>query len=236
MKKILAIIPARGGSKGVPRKNIKHLYGKHLIGWTIEAAKKSKYIDRLIVSTEDKEIAEVSKKYGCEIPFLRPKELAKDDTSGIDPVIHAVNCMKNDYGYNPDYVMLLQCTSPLRNEKQIDESIELILENENSESLISITEVEHNPYWNKKIDKNGFLKDFIEYDKSKFVRRQDFKKIYRLNGAIYIAKTDLLIRQKSFDTKFTIPYIMDKKSSIDIDTIEDFELAEFYISKLNNSF
>ena len=232
MKKILSIIPARGGSKGVPRKNIKNLNGKPLIAWTIESSKNSKCIDRLIVSTEDKEISEISQKYGAEVPFLRPDEFSKDDTPGIEPIIHVINYMKNNHNYYPDYVMALQCTSPLRNEKHIDEAIELILSNENADSLISVTEVEHTPYWNKLIDDKGFLSDFIKYDKSKLSRRQDFEKVYRLNGAIYIAKTDMLLTQRTFETKNTISYIMDKKSSVDIDTIEDFNLAEFYIKKI----
>nr|HPK54819.1 acylneuraminate cytidylyltransferase family protein [Smithellaceae bacterium] len=109
-KTVLAIIPARGGSKGIPRKNITNLAGKPLIAWTIEEAKKSKYIDRLILSSEDNEIIQVAKEWGCEVPFIRPRELAEDDTLGIEPVLHALNTIKKKY----DYVVLLQPTSPLR--------------------------------------------------------------------------------------------------------------------------
>ncbi len=233
MKRILAIIPARGGSKGVHRKNIKELNNKPLISWTINAARKSKYIDKVIVSTEDEEIASTSRKYGAEVPFLRPNNLAEDDTPSIDPIMHAIQYMKNNHNYCPDYVMLLQCTSPLRSEYHIDEAIELLLSNENADALISVTEIEHPPQWNKIINKHGYLQDFIEYDKTKLVRRQDFEKVYRLNGAIYIAKTDILLEKKDFESSRTISYIMDRKSSMDIDTIEDFQLTEFYMKKNN---
>ena len=115
-KTILAIIPARGGSKGIPRKNIKPLAGKPLIAWTIEEAKKSKYIDRLILSSEDEEIIRIAKKWGCEVPFVRPKEFAEDETSGIEPILHAIETLSEKY----DYVCLLQPTSPLRTVNDID--------------------------------------------------------------------------------------------------------------------
>jgi len=120
-KTILTIIPARGGSKGVKRKNVRNLAGKPLIAWTIEAAKNSKYLDRVVLSSEDKEIIKIAKEYGCEVPFVRSKELAKDDTPGIDVVLHALNMIRERY----NYVVLLQPTSPLRTECHIDECIEL---------------------------------------------------------------------------------------------------------------
>ena len=126
-KKILAIIPARGGSKGVPRKNIKEICGKPLISYTIEAAKRSKYIDRVIVSTDDIEIETVSKNYGAEVPFLRPNELAGDNSPTIDCVIDVIERLKIDEGYFPDYIALLQCTSPLRDENHINEAVEQLM-------------------------------------------------------------------------------------------------------------
>ncbi|SHK01229.1 acylneuraminate cytidylyltransferase family protein [Tepidibacter formicigenes] len=228
---ILAIIPARGGSKGVPRKNIKNFNGKPLIAWTIEAAKKSKYVSKVLVNTEDKEIAQISKEYGADIPFLRPENLAQDDTPTMDVIIHTIKKLKENSNYNPDYILLLQCTSPLRNENHIDEAVELII-NKKVDSIISVTEVEHTPFWMKKIDNNGHLQDFIAYDKKKLTRRQDFPKLYRLNGAIYIAKTDKLLEFKDFETNRTIPYVMDRVSSIDIDSLEDFNIAQFYMKNL----
>lgn len=162
-KCVVAIIPARGGSKGIPRKNIKNLNGKPLIAYTIEEALKSKYVDRVIVSTEDLEIAEISKSFGAEVPFFRPKELAQDDTPGIEPIIHAINYLLNDENYNFDYVMCLQCTSPLRNSKQIDEAI-LEMYNKDADSAVSVCESEVNPYWMKVI-KNGKMVDYLNDNK-----------------------------------------------------------------------
>ncbi len=229
-KTILAIIPARGGSKGIPRKNIKILAGKPLIAWTIEEAKKSKYIDRLILSSEDEEIIKVAKKWGCEVPFVRPKELAKDDTPGIEPVIHAIKTLHENY----DYVCLLQPTSPLRKVEHIDAAIELIIKM-NAESLVSVKEVKENPYWMFEIDNNSFLNKFINENIP--IRRQDLKELYVLNGAIYISKTDALIKNKSFLIDTTIAYKMDEISSVDIDEEMDFQVCEFLLQqKLKSNF
>ena len=227
----MAIIPARGGSKGIPHKNIKDLNGKPLIAWTIKESLKSKYIDKLIVSTEDKEIAEISKKYGAKVPFLRPAELALDSTPGIDPILHAVKWFKNR-NCNFDYVMCLQCTSPFRTYDQIDEAIENLFKKD-ADSVVSVCENEITPYWMKKI-KNGKLKDFLDEDVF-YVRRQDVPKVYRLNGAIYLAKTQLLLNIKNWYTENTIPCIMDEISSIDIDNMLDFKFAEFLMKENKNA-
>jgi len=227
-KSVLVIIPARGGSKGVPKKNIKSLNGKPVISYTIEEAKKSKYIDRIVVSTDNKDIAEVSKNYGAEVPFLRPSELAKDDTPGIDPIIHCINWLKENEKYLPDYVCLLQCTSPFRRVQQIDEALERLIY-ENFDSLVSICESEVTPYWMKKIEK-GKLKDFLEHS-TFYIRRQDAPKVYRLNGAIYISKIECLLKNKNWYTDNTAPYIMDKVTSVDIDDIIDFKFAEFLMKE-----
>lgn len=230
-KSILAIIPARGGSKGIPRKNIKTLAGKPLIAWSIEAGKKSKYIDRIIVSTEDKEIRDISLIYGAEVPFLRPKELAQDNTSSVDTIVDVIMKLKDIEKLEYDFILLLQPTSPLRNEKHIDESIDLLISNlDKYNALISVTELEHPVYWNRNIDDSQRLRNFMEYDKNKNYRRQDFMKTYRLNGAIYLIKTDAFLNYKNFETKDTLAYIMNRKSSIDIDCIDDLELAEYYMS------
>lgn len=230
-KSILAIIPARGGSKGIPRKNIKTLAGKPLIAWSIEAGKKSKYIDRIIVSTEDKEIRDISLVYGAEVPFLRPKELAQDNTSSVDTIVDVIMKLKDIEKLEYDFILLLQPTSPLRNEKHIDESIDLLISNlDKYNALISVTELEHPVYWNRNIDDSQRLRNFMEYDKNKNYRRQDFMKTYRLNGAIYLIKTDAFLNYKNFETKDTLAYIMNRKSSIDIDCIDDLELAEYYMS------
>jgi len=226
-KKIIAIIPARGGSKRLPVKNIKKLLGKPLIAWTIEQAKKSKYIDRLIVSTDDKKIAEISKKYGAEI-VKRPKKLATDKAKTIDAVSHLLEILEKEK-YIPEIVVLLQPTSPLRTEKDIDETIKLFLRKK-VESVVSVCEVEHPPYWYFKINSRGFLEPFI---KSQYLykRHQDVPKVYRVNGAVYIANPKTLYKYKSFYCKKTLPYLMSSERSIDIDNEIDFKLAELILKK-----
>ncbi|MBC2400055.1 cytidylyltransferase domain-containing protein [Clostridium tetanomorphum] len=229
-KRILAIIPARGGSKGIPRKNIKDLNGKPLIAYTIEEGIKSKYIDKLIVSTEDKEIADISKNYGAEVPYLRPEEISKDETPGIHPIIHGIEYF-DKHNNNFDYVICLQCTSPFRSAYQIDEAIEKLIEKD-ADSIVSVCESEVSPYWMKKII-NGKVTDFLE-ESTFYARRQDTPKVYRLNGAIYIAKKHILMNYKSWYTENTIPYIMDEKTSLDIDNIMDFKFAQFLIKEKEN--
>ncbi|ACD23611.1 acylneuraminate cytidylyltransferase family protein [Clostridium botulinum] len=220
---ILAIVPARSGSKGLPGKNILNLNGKPLIAHTILASKNSKFVTRVVVSTDDKEIAEISKKYGAEVPYLRPNSLAKDESLTIDSVFHMLDYLEKYEGYFPDYVLLLQCTSPLRNEQHIDEAIEKLVKS-NFYGIISICESEVNPYWTN-IFKNESLKYFLEAGKN-ITRRQDLPNIYRYNGAIYLAKTEALKREKTFEVENLTGYVMDRESSIDIDTEIDFKIAE----------
>lgn len=225
-KKILCIIPARGGSKGVKRKNIRDLAGKPLIAWTIEEARKSNYIDRVVVSTEDAEIAEVSKRCHAEV-IERPDELAQDTTPSMDVVFHVLNVLM-DQNYYPDYVMLLQCTSPFRKAFHIDEAVSLLLgKEETADSLVSVTVTEHPPYWLRTVDGNGFMQDFINHNRDQHQRRQESGEIYRLNGSIYLCKTNALKEAKDFETSRTIPYVMEGRYSTDIDTEEDFSLCEF---------
>jgi len=228
-KSILAVIPARAGSKSIPQKNIRYLLGKPLIAWTIEEAKKSKYIDKLILSSENKKIIEISKIYGCEVPFIRPSELAQDDTPGIAPIKHAIKFYVNT---KFDYIICLQCTSPLRMVKDIDNAIELCIES-NTNSLVSVCEVKHHPYWMKTIDKNGHLSNLIDGDVEYF-RRQDLPKIYRLNGAFYMATPDIILGTNSWFTPNTKFFIMNEISSIDIDSELDFLFAEFLLKNSAN--
>lgn len=219
--KILAIIPARGGSKGVPRKNIRDLAGKPLIAWTIEEAKKSRYIDRLILSSEDDEIIEVAKQYGCEVPFKRPLELAQDDTPGIEPVLHAIEQCP---GY--DYVVLLQPTSPLRTVGDIDGCIEKLLSN-GGDFCVSVTEPEKSPYWMYTVSNDRMVPLMPQED---FVtRRQDLPKVFALNGAIYVGKSNSLIKEKSFLTEYTLGFTMNQINSVDIDTEFDLSYCEFLL-------
>ena len=227
MKKIIAIIPARGGSKGLPRKNIKTLVGKPLIAWTIEQAKSSRYIDKIIVSTEDQEIEEIAEKYGAEI-IKRPKKLAMDKSITIDVIFQALKILKAE-NYNPDIIVLLQPTSPLRSVEDIDNAIKLFLNN-NCKSVVSVCETSHSPYWCFKIE-DEYLKPLFE-EKYLRMRRQDLENIYKPNGAIYISTPQALYKYKTFYSNCIIPYIMPAERSIDIDNKIDFMLAELLIKNV----
>lgn len=226
---MLAIIPARGGSKGVPGKNIKDLAGKPLIYYTIKAAKESKYIDRIIVSTDYKEIAEVALKYGAEVPFLRPDELATDNAKAIDNYIYTVdrlNNMNKDGGL--EEFIVLQPTSPLRTSTDIDNAIKIFYE-KNADTVISVVKAEHPPTWYKKISKDGILVDYFSLTDNS-LNRQEAEETYLPNGAIYILKYKALKENYGYYNSKTYPYIMKQESSIDIDTILDFKLAELLIT------
>ena len=221
-KTFLAIIPARGGSKRLPRKNVLDLCGKPLIAHTIEAGLKSNYIDKVVVSSDDEEILEISKKFGAET-IKRPDELASDTATTFDAIKHTI---ENFERY--DYIVLLQPTSPLRNEKHIDEAIEL-LEEKKANAIISVCEMEHSPFWSNTLLDDGSMKGFLK-DEILNKRSQDLEKYYRLNGAIYICKTDKLLEEKTFMLKNKIyAYKMSRKFSIDIDEEIDFIITKTLI-------
>lgn len=223
-KTFLAIIPARGGSKRLPRKNVLDLKGKPLIAYSIESGLNSKYIDNVVVTSDDDEILTVSKKYGADT-IQRPKELANDTATTFDTIKHTI---ENSEKY--DYIVLLQATSPLRDEKHIDEAIEL-LESKNADAVVSVCEVDHSPLWLNTLDHTLSMKSFLR-DEVLNTRSQDLEKYYRLNGAIYICKTEKLLEEESFLLKDNIfAYRMDRENSIDIDEEIDFEMAEFMMKK-----
>ena len=227
----LGIITARGGSKGIPKKNIKLLVGKPLIEYTFEAVKKSKLLDRCIVSSDNDEIIKFAKSENIEVPFKRPAKLATDDAKSVDVLIHAVNYLINQENYKPDYIITLQPTSPLRTAEDIDNSIKLVMNDKEADSLISVTEVPHNfnPF-SVMIYNGKYLEHYI---KNKVImRRQDKPIFYARNGAaIYITKFDLLMKEKKIIGKNCLPYFMTKERSIDIDDFFDWEIAEFLIKK-----
>lgn len=220
-KDILAIIPARGGSKGTPKKNIKLLLGRPLIDYTIKAAKESKYINKIMVSTDDKEIKEIALKSGAEVPFIRPDHLATDTSKVIDACLDVLDKFR-ELNYVPDLIVLLQPTSPLRKTLHIDEAISIMFRN-NADAVISVSECKH-PSITLRIDEENKLKSFYNQEYC-FENRQFIEKAYCMNGSIYICKTSLLIEQQTFFNENTLPYIMSCKDSIDIDTNFDFELA-----------
>ena len=220
-KKILAIIPARGGSKRLPRKNILDLAGKPLIAWSIDAAKGSRYIDRVILSSDDVEIIEVAKRFGCDVPFTRPKELAEDTTRSIDVVTHALKSLEEVY----DYVILLQPTSPLRTSEDIDAAIELCLEKE-ATSVIGVCEMEHSPLWSNTLDESMSMERFLD-EKYNNSRSQDLPTYYRINGAFYMSKVESVLKEETFFVQKNIyASLMSQEHSVDIDTKLDFIVAK----------
>jgi len=221
-KSVLGIITARGGSKGFPGKNIADLAGKPLISYTITAGKNSKYIDRLILSSDDEDIIRVAKEVGCEVPFVRPAELALDTTPGIDPVLHAINSIEGKY----DYIVLLQPTSPLRTAEDIDGAIKKCLSGH--PACVSVSEPDKSPFWMYSITETDKMVPILE---SKAYRRQDLPKIFALNGAVYVAETQYLIDRKTFITEETVAYVMPKIRSIDIDNEIDLKLCGVIITE-----
>lgn len=224
-KRIIAIIPARKGSKGIKDKNIKLLKGKPLIAYSIEAGLNSKYIDKVIVSTDGEKIANIAKMYGAEVPFLRPKNLSTDTAKTIDAVIYCIDELKK-CGEIYDYIVLLQPTQPLRQSWHIDEAIELIFE-KNEEGLVSVSEVRDNPILIRSIDENGYTKSLLKECSTR--RRQDFDIYYRVNGAIYINKINENFNNSTSLNDNKLAYIMDSSYDVDIDELNDFKIAELFI-------
>ena len=224
-KKFLAIIPARGGSKRFPNKNILDLNEEPLIGWSIKAGQNSKYIDKVVVSSDSDKILDISKKYKVDI-LKRPNILATDTATTIDVLKHTIENYK-DY----DYLILLQPTSPLRNEKHIDEAIEL-LDKKNADAIIGVTEIVHSPLWSNTLDEDLNMSNFLR-DEVKSKRSQDLEKYYRINGAIYICKIDKFLEENNLFLKENIfAYVMDRKSSIDIDEEIDFKFAKVLLNEI----
>ena len=226
-KKILAVIPARGGSKGIPSKNIIEVGGKPLIQYTIDCAKNSKYIDRAIISTDSEEIKKVSIECGGDVPFMRPKELALDTSKTIDCIVHAVDSLKK-IGETYDYVMIIQNTVPLRKYWHVDESIEKLINSE-ERSLVSVTEVEQHPILMRTINEDGTVKNLLPM--SSTMRRQDFPKFYKVDGAIAIQKIDEDFNLNTSINDGKLAYIMDAKYSTDIDSYIDIKIIEYYLEK-----
>ena len=219
---MLAIIPARGGSKGLPGKNIRELNGKPLIAYTIEAALNSKKITKIIVSTDDNEIAEVCRKY-VDIPFMRPVELAQDDSLIVDTYIYTVEKANRVFGENYDSVVALLPTCPFRTAEDIDNAIG-IFEEKDADSVISFYEATHPVQWYKTLDKDGVLRAVMS-EGNRLANRQEEERAYLPNGAIYVFNLDNTLRKNTYYTDKTYPYIMPIERSVDIDYLSDFEYA-----------
>jgi CMP-N-acetylneuraminic acid synthetase len=229
-RRILSVIPARGGSKGLKRKNVRLLSGLPLIAWTIEAARNSRYIDRVIVSTEDSKIARLASKFGAEVPFLRPARLSGDRAALTDVVLDVLDKLADsDRGW--DYVILLQPTSPLRTSGDIDAAVEKFFSCKNADAIISVTEVAENPFAMQRITREGFLEDILPGGKN-IHRRQDMPAIYKMNGAIYICKTEVLRRDGTFCPGKTIAFKMPGDRSVDVDDAQDLKEAGKFIKEM----
>jgi N-acylneuraminate cytidylyltransferase len=216
---VLGLIPARGGSKGLPRKNVRPLAGKPLIAWTIEAARDSAYLDRVVLSSDDKEIIRVAQQWDCDVPFVRPAELASDEASGMAPVLHALEAL-------PDYalVVLLQPTSPLRIAADIDACIEACVERD-APACVSVSPASENPYWMFTLGPKRVLTPLFAGTLPE--RRQDLPAAYCLNGAVYVARTPWLRSSRDFISPATVAHVMPAERSADIDDAHDFEYVEF---------
>lgn len=222
MTGLLGLIPARGGSKGIPHKNVRPIAGKPLIGWTIETALTSAVFDRVVVSTDDPEIADVALVHGAEVPFLRPAELATDDASGILPILHAIDQLP---GF--DAVVLLQPTSPLRSADDIKAVVDLA-RSRNAASVVSVSEPDAHPQWTFRIDGDGLLAPWEA--REAVTRRQDLEPAFALNGAIYYTECELLRATGVLVGPGTIGYPMPTERSIDIDTPLDWRIAELLLT------
>lgn len=231
--KILAIVPARGGSKGIPQKNIYPLCNKPLIYYTIKAVQKSKVITRAILSSDSEEILNIAAGYGLEAPFVRPAELAQDDTPALPVIQHAVQWLEENDNYRADYIILLQPTSPLRTEKHIDEALSKLL-NSDADSVISVVEAPHNFTPNSIMKLEGeYLTPYLPLDEN-FHLRQLKPVYYARNGAaIYAFTYNCLMEKHSIYGGKILPYLMGKDCSVDVDDLFDLKLCELILSSMN---
>jgi N-acylneuraminate cytidylyltransferase/CMP-N,N'-diacetyllegionaminic acid synthase len=225
--RILGLIPARGGSKGLPGKNTRPLAGKPLIAWTVEAALAAPSLARVVVTTDDEAIAAVARDAGADVPFLRPAELATDDATMIDVVLHATDPAVLGEAY--DAVCLLQPTTPLRAAEHIEAAVARLRET-GGRAVVSVAETEHSPLWENTLPPDGSMAGFLRPEVEN-VNRQHIPAYYRLNGAIYLARLDFLAEQRGFIAEGTYAYVMPREASIDIDTLLDFQLAEFLMER-----
>lgn len=224
---ILTIIPARGGSKGIPHKNIKPLAGKPLIHYTIDVARQIVADEDICVSTDDVEIIHCVEDYGLKVPFVRPAELATDTAGTYEVLLHALKYYEQQ-GKTYDVIILLQNTSPFRTPKQVKEA--LALYNSNLDMVVSVKECSANPYYCVfEENTEGFLN--ICKGKGNIIRRQDAPKVYEYNGAIYVINPKSLKEMPLYKFTKRIKYVMDEKSSLDLDTMNDWHMAELLISK-----
>lgn len=223
---MIAIIPARGGSKGLPGKNIRPLLGKPLIAYAIESALGARSIDRVVVSTDDPEIAAVARRFGGEVPFMRPAELATDTAAAVDNYIYTVDRLARESGSTIDSFAVLLPTAPLRTSEDVDKAVEMFVAR-NADSVVSYTPEAHPVRWHKYLNPDG---SFVDILGDSLANRQDIRTSYYPNGAVYVFRT-ALIRERKYYSDRSYAYVMPRSRSIDIDTLDDFEFAEFLMRR-----
>lgn len=228
IRKTVGLIPARAGSKGIPNKNIALLAGQPLIAYTIQAAIESRLLSRVLVSTDSPTIAQIAKKCGAEVPFLRPAELARDDTPRLPVVRHAVEYLERTEGYKPDLIVTLQPTSPLRRAEHIDSAIEMLVDM-GADAVFSVCEAEHSPYWMRGVDDDGRLVPLLSGSEA-YLRRQDLPVVYRLNGAVFAETYEAVCGDRPHADLDTRALVMERWESVDIDEELDLRLAEMQLS------
>lgn len=226
--RILGIIPARGGSKSVPRKSIRSLAGKPLIVWTIEVALACPILDRVIVSTDDEEIAQIVSDHGAEVPFLRPAELAQDDTPDLPVYQHALSWLAEHEDYHPDIVVWLRPTAPLRTVQDVEAAIKLLIKT-GADCVRSVSPAEHHPYWMKRLDGDRLVPFMDGIDENKYYRRQLLPPVYRLNGAVDVTRCRTVMEKGHLYSGDVRGYVMPVERSIDLDSELDFALAELLL-------
>ena len=230
---MIAIIPARGGSKGLRKKNIARLFGKPLIAWTIETLLKAKNIQEIIISTDDDEIASVCKKYDVNIPFMRPPRLSQDTSLAIDVYKYTINRLNKDFGYNINDFLISLPTTPLKNSSDIDNAIDIFYTNK-VDSVISCAAISHPLNWIISVDENKKITKLNNHlPVKKMMNRQENVSQYLPNGAIYILKLENIIKYNSYYTNNSLAYTMPRNRSVDIDTIDDLTYAEYLLQKKN---
>lgn len=227
-KKVLGFIPARGGSKSIPRKNIFPLVGKPLIAYAIEALKHSQFVNRIVVSTDDEEIAAIAKKFGAEVPFFRPKELAKDTSQVFAAIKYTINRLKKEEKYYPDYVVTIQPTSPLVQTSQIDAALKLVFKKK-AESVVTVKTLPHHyhPHNIRKV-KEGKTSFWMELEHYKSINRQQ-RPVFYAFGNLYVSRVDLIEREGHLEGKNNYQIVIDHLSALDIDDIDDFKIIEALI-------
>jgi len=232
MNSVVALIPARGGSKGVVGKNIKNLNGKPLVAYTIAASLQAKSISRTIVSTDDDNIAQVSTDFGAEVPFMRPTDLAEDHVLDFPVIKHALEYLESVEKFQPEIIVYLRPTMPIRTSKEIDEVVCLLLQKEKADCIRTTRPAPYPPYWMKKINSSGFLEPYDEHVVSFATkRRQDLPKVVMCDGYVDAARVTSVLRENNFPPGNKLAFYRENVPFLDIDTPEDWEFCEYYMKK-----